>query len=81
MTRMLQPHEYGWRHARLAETHESHSTTEMRLVSGKGPLWFWSCTHYQCARRGGFTRTLASAETPVCGGGMKWSFTTKARDD
>ena len=72
-------HNASWNAFRRAETHDSHKTIPMIAGNDRGPIRTWCCPIRKC---GNYAYSYSAPhETPLCGGGFKWSFSTTSRFD
>jgi len=67
------PHEIAYTTATRVEAKEPHRPEEMRSGNSVGPIRMWICAVPKCNQ---YSYTYSSHQTPVCEGGMKWSFLT-----
>lgn len=65
--------DYWFEVAQFVEKRAPHDPTPMLSLNSRGPLWTWACTRPRC---GEVVSTLSGAETPICYGGLEWSFNT-----
>jgi hypothetical protein len=72
--RRIALHEIAYERLGEAERRSAHPPSMMLSGSSKGPMKMWVCGEARC---GEVTHTRADeTRTPVCFGGMKWSFVT-----
>lgn len=78
--RKLALSDVGWERLSEAEKRAPHVPTEMISGNSKGPIKMWLCSRPGCDSIE-YQYNARSNVTPICGGGMRWSFLTSGPYD